>query len=115
MTGKDMAPKKTPQTFESALERVEQIAAQMETGDLPLDHLVRVYEEGLRLVRFCSERLEEAEKRLQVITRDATGQPQGLEAVQNPGEIPPSTPPESSVTEEDSSGPEGPSDPARLF
>ncbi len=68
-----MAQKKNPQTFESALERIEQIAAQMETGELPLEQLMDHYEEGLRLVRFCSERLEEAEKRLEAITRDAAG------------------------------------------
>jgi exodeoxyribonuclease VII small subunit len=108
-----MAPRKTPQTFESALERIEQIAAQMETGEVPLEQLVVIYEEGLGLVRFCSERLEEAEKRLQTITRDAAGKPSGLATVQNPEEIPPSTPPESSGTEEDSSSDGDP--PARLF
>jgi exodeoxyribonuclease VII small subunit len=108
-----MAPKKNAQTFESALDRIEQIAAQMETGDLPLDDLVGAYEEGLRLIRFCSERLDVAEKRLQTITRDAAGQPQGL--ADAPGEIPSSTPPETSATQEDSTGPGGPSDPARLF
>jgi exodeoxyribonuclease VII small subunit len=107
-----MAPKKNNPTFESALERVEQIAARMETGDLPLDDLIRVYEEGLHLIRFCSERLDEAEKRLQVITRNAAGQPQGLATIQSPEEIPSSTPPETSGTQEDSGGP---SDAARLF
>jgi exodeoxyribonuclease VII small subunit len=110
-----MPPKKNSETFESAVARVEQIAAQMETGDLPLEDLVRVYEEGLRLIRFCSERLEEAEKRLQVITRDAAGRPLGLASFQNPDEIPPSTPPETSVTQEDSRGPEDLSEPVRLF
>jgi len=85
----------------------------METGDLPLDDLIATYEEGLRLIRFCSDRLDEAEKRLLVITRDSSGQPQGIAPI--PGEIPSSTPPESSVTEEDASGPEAPSGPARLF
>jgi len=98
-----MAAKKNPQTFESALERIEQIASQMEPGDLPLDQLVVVYEEGLRLIRFCSERLEEAEKRLLTITRDSSGQPKGLTPVQNAEESAPSTPPETSVTEKGSS------------
>ncbi len=109
-----MAQKKNTQTFESALERLDQIAAQMETGDLPLDDLVGVYEEGLRLIRFCSGRLEEAEKRLQTISRDDAGRPQGLAAIENPEEIASSTTPETSVTREDSTGPGGPSDAARL-
>jgi exodeoxyribonuclease VII small subunit len=106
-----MPQKKEPQTFEAALERIEQIAARMETGDLPLDDLLVAYEEGLRLIRFCSQRLDAAEKRLETITRDASGQPQGAA----PGEIPSSTPPENPATEEDASGSGSPSGPARLF
>jgi len=106
-----MAAKKEVQTFESALERIEEIAARMEPGDLPLDQLVVVYEEGLRLIRFCAERLDEAEKRLQTITRNSAGQPQGLATVETPGEIPPSTTPETSGTQKSSGG----APPARLF
>jgi exodeoxyribonuclease VII small subunit len=99
------------------MERIEQIAAQMEAGDLPLEQLVVTYEEGLQLVRFCGERLEAAEKRLETITRDAAGKPIGLEPAQGPApgsdEIPPSTPPQSSDTEEDSS--RAGDSPARLF
>ena len=108
-----MAPKKETETFETALARVEKIAAQMESGDLPLEQLVVVYEEGLRLIRFCSERLEEAEKRLQTISRDSAGQPQGLATVQSPEEIPSSTPPGPSGTHGDSSS--AGDSPARLF
>jgi exodeoxyribonuclease VII small subunit len=100
-----MPAKKPPQTFESALERLEQIAAQMEAGDLPLEQLVASYEEGLGLIKFCSQRLEEAEQKLQTITRDGSGQPTGLATIQDPAEIPSSTPPETSVTEEDTGGP----------
>jgi len=105
--------KKNTQTFESALERIEQIAAQMETGDLPLDQLVIIYEEGLGLVRFCSQRLSEAEKRLQAITRDSAGHPQGIAPAGDPLETPPSTLPETSATEGDSTNAGEP--PARLF
>ena len=108
-----MPQKKEPQTFEAALERIEQIAARMEAGDLPLDELIVAYEESLRLIRFCSGRLDDAEKRLETITRDATGQPRGTAPVA--GEIPPSTPPENPATEEDASGSGSPSGPARLF
>jgi exodeoxyribonuclease VII small subunit len=101
------------ETFESALTRIEQIAARMEAGDLPLDELIVAYEEGLRLIRFCSQRLDAAEERLETITRDASGQPQGIAPVS--GEIPSSTPPENAATEEDASGSGSPSGPARLF
>ena len=122
-----MAEKKKHESFESALQRIEEIAAQMEPGDLPLDQLVVVYEEGLRLIRFCSERLDEAEKRLQTITRNAAGQPQGLAPVPTPAEISaeippsgrhgeatsPSTPPQPSATGKPASAAGDP--PARLF
>ena len=110
-----MPPKKEPQTFEAALERVENIAAQMESGEMPLEDLVVVYEEGLKLVQFCTARLDEAEKRLQTITRNAAGEPQGLAAIQNPGEIPPSTSQESSATEDKSGGQGRSSNPSRLI
>jgi exodeoxyribonuclease VII small subunit len=106
-----MAQKKNTPTFESALERLEQIAARMENGDLPLEDLIVAYEEGLRLIRSCSERLDEAEKRLETITRDAAGQPRGLAPI--PGENTSSTPPETSATEEDASA--AGDSPARLF
>jgi len=108
-----MPAKKSAPSFESALDRIEQIATLMENGELPLEELIVIYEEGLGLFRFCSERLEAAEKRLQTITRDSAGRPQGLEPVRNPGEIPPSTPPETSGTEGDSTGAGAPG--ARLF
>jgi exodeoxyribonuclease VII small subunit len=110
-----MAQKKDSQTFESALERVEKIAAQMETGELPLEELVVVYEEGLRLIQFCSARLEEAEKRLQTITRNAAGEPQGLAPILEPGEIPSSTPHPSSATEEKPGGSGASSNPSHLI
>jgi exodeoxyribonuclease VII small subunit len=110
-----MPQKKDTQTFESALERIEQIASRMETGELPLEELIVVYEEGLRLIRFCSGRLDDAEKRLQTITRNAAGEPQGLATIQDPAEIPSSTPPESSGTEPNTGGSQDPSAPVRLF
>ena len=108
-----MPAKKEPQTFESALTRIEEIASRMEAGDLPLDDLVTAYEEGLRLIRFCSQRLDAAEQRLETITRDTTGQPRGIAPLT--GQIPPSTTPENPATEDDASGSGSPSGPARLF
>jgi len=110
-----MPQKKDPQTFEAALERVEKIAAQMEAGELPLEELVVVYEEGLRLVRFCSARLEDAEKRLQTITRNAAGEPRGLATIQDPAEIPSSTSSETSVTQQKHGVSDPSSGPSRLI
>ena len=70
------APAETAPSFESAMERLETLVEQMENARLPLEELIRSYEEGIRLVRVCNERLSAAEQRIEIITRDAAGQAQ---------------------------------------
>ena len=57
------------------MERLENIVGQMENSKLPLEDLIRCYEEGTRLVKVCHERLAAAEQRIEIITRDAAGDP----------------------------------------
>ena len=59
--------------FEDALQRLEQIVDQLETGDLPLEDSLKVFEEGVALARRCGKYLEEAEKRIEVLTKDESG------------------------------------------
>ena len=66
-------PSKSETTFESALERLEQIVEEMEGDKLPLEELLGRYEEGTRLVKICQERLSSAEKRIELITKNAAG------------------------------------------
>ncbi len=61
--------------FETAMERLEKIVEQMESGKLMLDDLIVRYEEGMKLVKVCQERLASAEQRIQIITRDHAGKP----------------------------------------
>ena len=63
-------------TFEKAMTRLEEIVEQMESDKLPLEEMLERYEEGTRLVKFCSEKLAAAEKRIEIITRTAAGKPQ---------------------------------------
>jgi exodeoxyribonuclease VII small subunit len=67
------APKETAATFESALEKLESIVHSMESGQLPLEELLARYEEGTQWIRFCQDKLATAEKRIEVITRSASG------------------------------------------
>jgi len=60
-------------TFEQAIQRLEKIVADMEGTELPLEDVIRKYEEGTRLVRFCSQKLEEAEKKIEVLTKKSDG------------------------------------------
>ena len=59
--------------FEEAIQRLEQVVADMERAELPLEDVLKKYEEGTRLVRFCSQKLEEAEKKIELLTKKADG------------------------------------------
>lgn len=66
-----VANEETIESFETALARLEQIVASLEKGDLSLDDSLKLYEEGISRARFCQERLEEAESRIEVLSQDA--------------------------------------------
>jgi exodeoxyribonuclease VII small subunit len=76
--------------FETAMERLEKIVEQMESGKLPLEDVIVRYEEGMKLVKICQERLAAAEQKIDIITRNNAGQP-----VVKPFEAPPPEEPES--------------------
>ena len=59
--------------FESALKSLEEIVLQLETGDLTLDRALDLFEEGIKVSRFCSSKLEEAERKVEVLTKTADG------------------------------------------
>src|SRR5271154_285755 len=60
-------------TFESAIQQLEKIVADMEEAELPLEDVLKKYEEGTRLVRFCSQKLDEAEKKIEILTKKKDG------------------------------------------
>ena len=68
--------------FETSLNALERIVRDMEQGDLPLEKSLELFEQGVRLSRECQERLAEAERRVEVLLRDAEGRPfaEALEA-----------------------------------
>src|SRR3954463_8444947 len=76
MPSKSTAPKPAEHTFESALERLEGIVEEMEGDRLPLELLLERYSEGTGLLRVCQEKLDAAEKKIEIITRAASGKPQ---------------------------------------
>jgi exodeoxyribonuclease VII small subunit len=59
--------------FEDSLARLEQIVGQLEAGNLALEDSLRVFEEGIALARHCARYLEEAERRIEVLTKDEGG------------------------------------------
>jgi exodeoxyribonuclease VII small subunit len=61
--------------FEEAFKELEGIVKRLESEELPLDESLRLFEQGIGLSRFCHQRLEEVEKKIELILADAKGQP----------------------------------------
>ena len=64
--------------FEAALKRLEEIVKALEDGELTLDSSLELFEEGIRLSRLCHEKLEQAERRVELLLKDTSG---GVRAV----------------------------------
>ena len=60
--------------FEEALKKLETIVEAMESDDLPLETLIKRYEEGVRLAQICQAKLAEAELKIQQLEKDAAGE-----------------------------------------
>ena len=61
--------------FEKAFQNLETIVKRLESEEMPLDESLQLFEEGVRLSRFCNQKLEEVEKKIELILADAKGQP----------------------------------------
>jgi len=59
--------------FEKALARLEKIVEELETGNIPLEEALKKYEEGVKLSRACQEKLAQAEKKIEILTRSLEG------------------------------------------
>ena len=69
-----MAKKDQPEkSFEDALKRLEEVLESLEHGNLNLEESVRAFEEGVKLVRFCHDRLDEVERRVELLLKDEAG------------------------------------------
>ncbi len=68
-----MADKKL--TFETSLKELERIVRRLEEGDSSLEDSLKLFEDGVRLSRECQERLNQAERRIEVLLKDENGNP----------------------------------------
>jgi exodeoxyribonuclease VII small subunit len=59
--------------FEEAMERLGQIVEGLESGDLSLEESLKIFEEGMGLVNFCSKKLEEAEQKVTILIKESDG------------------------------------------
>jgi exodeoxyribonuclease VII small subunit len=69
MARKDVSNK----NFESAMEEIEQVVEQIESGELSLEESLAAYEKGVGLVKFCYQKLNEVEKRIEFLVKDKEG------------------------------------------
>ncbi len=60
-------------SFETSLAELEQIVGRLEDGDLPLEQSLELFEKGIKLSRECRSRLTNAERRIEILMKDANG------------------------------------------
>jgi exodeoxyribonuclease VII small subunit len=70
MTKNDSQPLK----FEAAIEDLQEVVEQLESGDLSLEDALAAFERGVGLVRYCNQKLSEVEKKVELLVRDKEGQ-----------------------------------------
>ncbi len=61
-------------TFEQSMKQLERIVQELESSDLPLESAIKKFEEGMKLTKFCSKKLDETEKKVSLLLKNAEGQ-----------------------------------------
>ena len=62
--------KAQPASFEDSLSKLESIVSQLESGDLPLERALEIFEDGVGLARLCQSHLAEAERKVEMLLRE---------------------------------------------
>ena len=81
MAKKDQGKKK----FEEALEELEKVVEQLESGELSLEDSLAAFEQGVRLVKYCNQKLTEVERKIELLVKDKEGKLQ-LEPLADAGD-----------------------------
>ena len=76
--------------FEDALSKLEKIVSKLEEGDIPLEESLKLFEEGIRLSRFCNQKLDEAERKVEILLKGKDGvlRPQPFDPSASSGQVP---------------------------
>ena len=61
-------------TFEQSMKQLERIVQELEDGELPLEKAIKKFEEGIKLTKLCSEKLDETEKKISILLKDSEDQ-----------------------------------------
>ncbi|MBI1747835.1 MAG: exodeoxyribonuclease VII small subunit [Acidobacteria bacterium] len=70
--------------FESALKALEEIVSKLEGGSLPLEEALTLFEQGVNLSRYCNGKLEEAERKVEILMKGQTGRLTPVEFPETP-------------------------------
>ncbi|GGA39663.1 exodeoxyribonuclease 7 small subunit [Kroppenstedtia guangzhouensis] len=57
-------------SFEEAMDRLEEVVEHLENGELPLEESIRLFEEGMKLSRYCGQKLEKMEQHVEMLVRE---------------------------------------------
>lgn len=68
-----MSAKGKEPSFEEALKQLEQVVARLESGEVKLEESIRLFEDGMRLSAICQKRLDEADRKIEVLLRKPGG------------------------------------------
>lgn len=60
-------------TFEAAMERLEEIVNELESGDAPLEQAIELFQEGMKLSKWCGQKLEAVERKIEVLIEEEGG------------------------------------------
>ena len=63
----------TPKPFESALEELEQVVDRLESGELSLEESLEAFEKGVGLVKYCNQKLNDVERKVEILVKDKEG------------------------------------------
>jgi exodeoxyribonuclease VII small subunit len=90
--------------FEDALNKLEKIVSKLEEGNISLEESLKLFEEGIRLSRFCNQKLEEAEKKVEILIkgRDGSLETRPFDPSAGSGQVPSANAEKTSEEEDDS-------------
>ncbi len=69
--------------FETALAKLEEIVDMLESGDIGLDESLKHYEDGMKLLKYCTAKLDEVEKKIEILVKDKSGKVTGSKPFKN--------------------------------
>jgi exodeoxyribonuclease VII small subunit len=78
----------SPRPYDAIVARLEQVVGELESGGLNLEQSIEKFAEGVRLAREASRRLDEAEKRVEILVRSADGELEAAPFVPETGKVP---------------------------